>query len=398
MADKKISDFSTLTELSDNDLLLISSGQTTYNTRFATVKGEAADAAVDEISSSVVRHDVTQSLNTEAKTRARTNIDAASVSAVNTAQTTADNAVKYNAAQSLNTTEKAMARSNINAMDASNSVVLYTTQTLTTDQQAQARANIGVSSGGVTGAVLYDSVQSLSSSEQATARGNIGAMDADASVVRYTSQTLDSTQKLQARTNIGAMDEDSAVVKYSAQSLTTAQQEQARSNIDAVGTDDLTGIDITPNGVAVGGTSSGTASDKKFEVDASYTAHFYGGIEGVTNYSTTEVASGGKWINGKPLYRKLLVWPTGVSTGSSVSIGVNVDYMSILWANVNIVRSGNTVVNWYTPGFYAGSGTYVYFNANTDSGTIGCSVGSSYRMAAAWALIEYTKTSDPTPS
>ena len=54
-------------------------------------------------------------------------------------------------------------------------------------------------------------------------------------------------------------------------------------------------------GAAIGGFSTGTTENPKFE---SYVpAHLYGGIEGVTNYSTEEVKTGGSWIDGKPIYR-----------------------------------------------------------------------------------------------
>lgn len=54
-------------------------------------------------------------------------------------------------------------------------------------------------------------------------------------------------------------------------------------------------------GAAVGGFSTGTTDNPKFE---SYVpAHLYGGIEGVTIYSASEVKTGGRWIDGKPIYR-----------------------------------------------------------------------------------------------
>lgn len=50
MADKRISDFSTLNEAKDNDLLLVSSGEDTYNMRVGTFRESVTDAVNEEIS------------------------------------------------------------------------------------------------------------------------------------------------------------------------------------------------------------------------------------------------------------------------------------------------------------------------------------------------------------
>lgn len=78
-------------------------------------------------------------------------------------------------------------------------------------------------------------------------------------------------------------------------------------------------------GAAVGGFSSGTTETPKFE---SYVpAHMYGGIEGVTNYSTSEVKTGGKWIDGKPIYR--ITIPVNITaTNTKVSIAT---IPNLLW-------------------------------------------------------------------
>ena len=55
-------------------------------------------------------------------------------------------------------------------------------------------------------------------------------------------------------------------------------------------------------GAAVGGYSTGTSANPKFE--SHVPAHFYAGINGVTNYSTQEVNTGGKWIDGKNIYSR----------------------------------------------------------------------------------------------
>ena len=64
---------------------------------------------------------------------------------------------------------------------------------------------------------------------------------------------------------------------------------------------------VAENGVAVGMNTTGTAEHKKFEVADTHESHFYGGIAGVTNYPAAgvEELTGGKWIDGKAIYRFL---------------------------------------------------------------------------------------------
>lgn len=78
--------------------------------------------------------------------------------------------------------------------------------------------------------------------------------------------------------------------------------------------------DVEPYGVSVGMRSTGTLNNKKFEVAEDYTSHFYGGIEGVTNYTEGEVATGGTWINGGKIYRA--VFSGQLTAGGSRSIGI----------------------------------------------------------------------------
>ena len=54
-------------------------------------------------------------------------------------------------------------------------------------------------------------------------------------------------------------------------------------------------------GVCFGGFSHGMGAFESY-----YPAFFYNGIEGVTNYSLDEVKTGGTWIDGKPIYRKIV--------------------------------------------------------------------------------------------
>ena len=54
-------------------------------------------------------------------------------------------------------------------------------------------------------------------------------------------------------------------------------------------------------GVAMGQYSTGTQAEPRFEF--AYPALFYAGIQGVTNHAAAEVATGGRWVDGRPIYR-----------------------------------------------------------------------------------------------
>ena len=64
------------------------------------------------------------------------------------------------------------------------------------------------------------------------------------------------------------------------------------------------------SGASTGGACFGgfsTSEDGNPKLESYYPAHFYAGINGVTNYSTEEVKTGGKWIDGKPIYTKTVL-------------------------------------------------------------------------------------------
>lgn len=83
-------------------------------------------------------------------------------------------------------------------------------------------------------------------------------------------------------------------------------------------------------GVCIGGFSTGTTASPKFE--SRVPAHFYAGVEGVTNYSTDEVKTGGTWIDGKPIYRKCLSVNGAATSSGSTLATVSSDVES--WVNI----------------------------------------------------------------
>lgn len=73
MADKKISDFATLSDVQSTDLLLVSSNSETYNVKVETFMESIKDDGI-------VLFDTAQSLTSQEKQQARTNIGAANIS------------------------------------------------------------------------------------------------------------------------------------------------------------------------------------------------------------------------------------------------------------------------------------------------------------------------------
>lgn len=144
-------------------------------------------------------------------------------------------------------------------------------------------------------------------------------------------------------------------------------------------------------GVRVGGRTTGTAQAPKFESD--YPIYAYAGIEGVNNYSTAEVLTGGRWIDGKSIYRF-------VATGT-VTLAASTTLLTLPSVPDNVIDIRMAV--------YAGSDwkpvcfTY-YNNDNWDinvridgSGNVIVQAGSSARTATKYNLIvEYTKNTTTT--
>ena len=111
-----------------------------------------------------------------------------------------------------------------------------------------------------------------------------------------------------------------------------------------------------------------------------------GYVDNSNSYYTNEVKTGGKWIDGKPIYRKTLVFTNLTLTDSPTHIGITDIPINniirteelVLCKNVALAGSGNEAV--YTD--YRG---YIYAFQKVSSTTTGWEV---------YYTIEYTKTTD----
>ena len=91
-------------------------------------------------------------------------------------------------------------------------------------------------------------------------------------------------------------------------------------------------------GVAIGMFSTATDAEPKFEVDESHESFLYGGIHGVNNYRSGEVATGGHWIDGKPIYRYTYVGkPSGSGGQLLLDSSINNAYVDRVIQGTNVV-------------------------------------------------------------
>lgn len=147
-------------------------------------------------------------------------------------------------------------------------------------------------------------------------------------------------------------------------------------------------FNVESYGTAVGMRSQGSNDRKLFEVAAEYESIFYGGIKGVNNYELGEVATGGRWIDGKPIYRTI------VSIAVD-KINTRVDYVYTL-PNVafiiNIygcITRPAAIARYPLSFWYSDSNYHNVWLEHPDS----LSVKTSHPISG-YVIIEYTKVND----
>jgi hypothetical protein len=124
-----------------------------------------------------------------------------------------------------------------------------------------------------------------------------------------------------------------------------------------------------------------------------YPSEFYGGIKGGLSYETGEVRTGGKWIDGRDIYRYVLVKEITLSGGD--------EKVGSLPSKIGTLISANGALNkadgaaWpVTYAYYGGLTWTVNFDLDAD-GSIYLRMGSSYSGAHTVVIIlEYTKSTE----
>lgn len=119
----------------------------------------------------------------------------------------------------------------------------------------------------------------------------------------------------------------------------------------------------------------------------------YEEVEETEDYSTSETNTGKKWIDGKPIYRKVIQYTKTTNTEEDLTLSdYGITDVDNIWLNQNsFIKTNNNeykTVNNYESSSYI---TYCTFPSSTSF-----RLGSNSQYArGTWNLImEYTKTTD----
>ena len=115
-------------------------------------------------------------------------------------------------------------------------------------------------------------------------------------------------------------------------------------------------------------------------------------VDGLNTYSTTEQVVG-TWIDGKPIYRKVI---TGSWSSANGTINLVDNVSSIVKFHPRFKKSNANY--WYTDAYYASASDKLqfYFNLSGTMMRVGYSCGSDYPGTSGdyTIIFEYTKTTD----
>lgn len=106
-------------------------------------------------------------------------------------------------------------------------------------------------------------------------------------------------------------------------------------------------------------------------------------------YSTTETKTNKVWINGKPIYRKVIYDTTSRSAGNyNIEHGIQnydeiVSYKTLCYQSSSVIHDGSS-----TSALSGSERVTSYFNGNN------ISIRTSWAIVKTIIIIEYTKTTD----
>lgn len=125
-----------------------------------------------------------------------------------------------------------------------------------------------------------------------------------------------------------------------------------------------------------------------------------GYVQDADSYSTTETLTGGKWIDGKPIYRKsVILWKDQNTLGDGITRSGSNYGGEAVPANIDVIvdcyvtskRPGGEVDIFKSQGNNGGTGAFV---PNTTNRTAYFGTNYSTNPAYAYAVYNYTKTTD----
>lgn len=115
-----------------------------------------------------------------------------------------------------------------------------------------------------------------------------------------------------------------------------------------------------------------------------------GQVEDANSYSTAETLTGGKWVDNKPIYKRVFQKQCGSGNTDVYDFGSNTYIDTVVSSTVSIKQSNNAIT---LGSYYQGSSDLanIYINA---SGKLVFRSGSNYAYGFVTIILEYTKTID----
>ena len=113
-------------------------------------------------------------------------------------------------------------------------------------------------------------------------------------------------------------------------------------------------------------------------------------IDSKNSYSTSETLTGGKWIDGKPIYKRVFQKQCGSGNTDVYDFGSNTYIDTVVSSTVSIKQSNNAIT---LGSYYQGSSDLANIYINT-SGKLVFRSGSNYAYGFVTIILEYTKTTD----
>lgn len=119
------------------------------------------------------------------------------------------------------------------------------------------------------------------------------------------------------------------------------------------------------------------------------TSQYIEGGAGLPSYFTEEIDTGMKWIDGKPIYRRVLTGTTPNSQTGSVNFNINVDTITMEDLSA-ISNSGYRIKQ----GYYESGAMQFSYTINNQMSVYFSQLGTTARNLPFTLVIEYTKTTD----
>lgn len=138
-------------------------------------------------------------------------------------------------------------------------------------------------------------------------------------------------------------------------------------------------------GACFGGFSKSTEGTPLFE--SYFPARFYGGIDGVTNYGLSEVETGGRWIDGRKIYRRV-VEVNVTAHNSMVNVFVFPEEIEMIRLDGYVIRAGG--VYRFSPNWYASGSNHHLIWMETPTRLVALTTAN----LTGYLITEYIKTVD----